>query len=85
MSSIPKKRICPKGDVKFCILHLDKTKLESINNVCNYRRLGPNSTIRKLLTSNESFSVGSISIIVIIYEQNNYQYELTIKNEKNNI
>ena len=38
--------------------------------------LGPYSTIKYLVTSNEEFSVGSIATIMVACEKNTSQYEL---------
>ena len=44
--------------------------------------LGPKSTIKDQVTSNEAFSVGCIATILVACEQNTSQYELSIKDGK---
>ena len=76
---LKKKGQYDRGDAKYSIVIFPHTIVETIDQVCKVRKLAPDSTIADLLSSNESYSVGSVSAIVVACEYNNRQFDFYIK------
>ena len=76
---LKKKGLYDRGDAKYSIVIFPHTIVETIDQVCKVRKLALDSTIVDLLSSNESYSVGSITTIVVACEYNNRQFDFYIK------
>lgn len=73
------KGIYDRADAKHCIVLHQQTAVETIPQVCQQRKLAPDTTIHALSMSTNAFSVGSDVALVITCEQDNKNYELCVK------
>jgi len=74
-----KKGMYDRGDAKYTILLQQASSVENIPQVCQQRKLAPDSTIHEVLVSNDTYSIGSVAALVINCEPNNNKFDLTIK------
>jgi len=68
------------GDVEYCIVLNTSTSIEQIEKVFSNIHLSQDTRRVSLTTSEVTYPVGSIVVIVLFYRYNNNQYELFLEN-----
>ncbi|GLJ39672.1 hypothetical protein SUGI_0811020, partial [Cryptomeria japonica] len=76
---IKKKSQYERGDADSCFQLTAKTTIECIGKVCKQRKLTPNKTIAQLIDSPNTYSIGSLVVLVVGYTEAPTKYQLLVK------
>ncbi|XP_059065529.1 uncharacterized protein LOC131857281 [Cryptomeria japonica] len=76
---IKKKSQYKRGDVDYCLQLNTKTTIECIGKVYKQCKLTPHRTIAQLIDSPNTYSIGSLAILVAGYTEAPTKYQLLVK------